>query len=315
MAFKLVDRAQMSVTGTPGTGDVTLAGPTIGFQSLSAAGVSDGDTFPYTIQDGANWELGVGTYHSSGTTFTRTTVRSSSAGGTTKIAATSAAIIYCGPQAEDMGGTRPTYEQGPFAPPDPSWFNTSASYSGLTVALATVAERGMTMDVSGATSGNEIAHAGRDPSGWGSSWAVTARMLSSGQAGAYPSLGIFAVDTSGKFEGVSMTAIIGVPTAVYGVSYSSNNGGYHATDTSFAVANTPTWFRLRLSGGNLYYGLSYDGLFWNEYSASETEYLGTLAYVGIGSFPNANQGVSQSSQGILITYYDEPDYPATGHTQ
>ena len=105
MAFKLPDRVRMTVSGTPGTGDVALGLATAGSQSLSVAGLSDGDTFSYVIEDTGNaWEVGVGTYHSSGPSFTRTTVRASSGGGTSKISATSGAIVYSAICGEDVGG-------------------------------------------------------------------------------------------------------------------------------------------------------------------------------------------------------------------
>ena len=70
-----------------------------------------------------------------------------------------------------------------------------------------------------------------------------------------------------------------------------------------------------MGSGNLYYGFSYDGLFWNEVSYSATEFLGTLAYVALIALPNNNNSISPTSLGMLITYYDDPDYPAATHTQ
>lgn len=80
MAFVLADRVQETTT-TTGTGTVTLAGAVSGF--LSFAAVGNGNTTFYTIADqsGPNWEVGIGTYTSSGTTLSRTTVLSSSNSG------------------------------------------------------------------------------------------------------------------------------------------------------------------------------------------------------------------------------------------
>lgn len=101
MAFKFVDRARMSVTGAPGTGTIALNAATSGAQSFSAAGVSDGDTFPYLAEDvGFAWELGVATYSATGPTITRT-LRQSSTGSLLSL--TSSAIIGCSLAAEDMG--------------------------------------------------------------------------------------------------------------------------------------------------------------------------------------------------------------------
>jgi hypothetical protein len=80
----LADRVQ-ETTLAPGTGTVSLLGPTTGFQSFGSA-VGNGNTTYYCIADigGSNWEVGVGTYTSSGDTLSRDTVLSSSAGGVTK---------------------------------------------------------------------------------------------------------------------------------------------------------------------------------------------------------------------------------------
>lgn len=68
MALVVKDRVRETTT-TTGTGTVTLAGAVTGFQSFSAIG--NGNTTFYTIAgQGTNeWEVGIGTYTSSGTTL------------------------------------------------------------------------------------------------------------------------------------------------------------------------------------------------------------------------------------------------------
>jgi hypothetical protein len=78
MALILADRVQETTT-TTGTGTVTLAGAASGFQSFAAIG--DGNSTYYTITGTSEWEVGIGTYTSSGTTLSRTTVLSSSNSG------------------------------------------------------------------------------------------------------------------------------------------------------------------------------------------------------------------------------------------
>jgi hypothetical protein len=80
MALVLKDRVKETTT-TTGTGTVTLAGAAAGFQSFAAVG--DGNQTFYAIADATSgaWEVGVGTYTSSGTTLSRTTVVSSSNAG------------------------------------------------------------------------------------------------------------------------------------------------------------------------------------------------------------------------------------------
>lgn len=80
MALVLADRVNETTT-TAGTGTVTLAGAVTGYQSFSVIG--NGNTTYYTIagQGTSEWEVGIGTYTSSGTTLSRDTVLASSASG------------------------------------------------------------------------------------------------------------------------------------------------------------------------------------------------------------------------------------------
>lgn len=80
MALVVADRVK-ETTSTAGTGTLTLAGASTGFQSFAVIG--NGNQTYYTIagQGTSEWEVGIGTYTSSGTTLSRDSVLSSSAGG------------------------------------------------------------------------------------------------------------------------------------------------------------------------------------------------------------------------------------------
>jgi hypothetical protein len=78
MALVVKDRVKETTT-TTGTGTLTLAGAADGFQSFSVIG--DGNTTYYAITDGTDWEVGLGTYTSSGTTLSRDTILESSNSG------------------------------------------------------------------------------------------------------------------------------------------------------------------------------------------------------------------------------------------
>lgn len=94
-----VNRAKMS-TSTTGTGTITLGTAKDGYQSFSAAGVADGDTVRYVIEDGVNWEIGSGIYTASGTTLSRTVSESSNAGAA--ISLSGQADVFLTILAEDL---------------------------------------------------------------------------------------------------------------------------------------------------------------------------------------------------------------------
>lgn len=81
MALVFADRVK-ETSATTGTGTLTLAGAMYGFQSFAAIG--NGNTTYYAIYDNTSggWEVGIGTYTTSGTTLSRTTVLGSSNAGT-----------------------------------------------------------------------------------------------------------------------------------------------------------------------------------------------------------------------------------------
>lgn len=78
IAYK--NRVQQTST-TTGTGTITLSGGVTGYQSFSNA-FATGQAVYYTIWDGgANWEVGIGTYTTGGTTLSRDNVFESSNAG------------------------------------------------------------------------------------------------------------------------------------------------------------------------------------------------------------------------------------------
>ena len=93
----------MSISST-GTGTLTLNGGVLGYQSFAQAGIANGDVVSYTIEDGANWEVGTGTYTSSGTTLSRTVTQSfnGTTYGTSPISVTSSAQVFITILAADV---------------------------------------------------------------------------------------------------------------------------------------------------------------------------------------------------------------------
>lgn len=86
MAFTVANRVQ-ETSSTSGTGTLNLAGAVAGYQSF-INGIGNGSTTYYTIFDPvANvWEVGIGTVSAgSPNTLSRTTILSTSGGGTTPL--------------------------------------------------------------------------------------------------------------------------------------------------------------------------------------------------------------------------------------
>ena len=100
---KLVNRAKMT-TSTTGTGTITLGSAVDGFQTFTAAGVSNGDTVRYCIEDGtSSFELGSGVFTASGTTLTRVVSESSNSNNAINLSGD--AIVFITAIAADLQPT------------------------------------------------------------------------------------------------------------------------------------------------------------------------------------------------------------------
>lgn len=111
MALKYGNRIKVAAAAAPSFGNFILGSAISGYQSFAAGipSITTGDTVRYVIEDGSNWEIGTGTYNTTGPQIARTTVIQSSAGGTSLISASASAIIMVSVAASDFlptdGGT------------------------------------------------------------------------------------------------------------------------------------------------------------------------------------------------------------------
>ncbi len=105
MTSKFYNRARVSATPTV-TDAITLGQALPGYNSFEDAGVQDGDTVTYLIEDGNNYEIGNGVYDTTTRTMTRDLVLKSKVygnpSGTDHISVSSSAIVSIIVSAEDL---------------------------------------------------------------------------------------------------------------------------------------------------------------------------------------------------------------------
>ena len=80
-------------TSTTGTGTITLGSAATGYQTFANAGITNGQTVRYAIEDGTNFEIGSGTYTSSGTTLTRSVTESSNSDSAISLSGTAVVFV------------------------------------------------------------------------------------------------------------------------------------------------------------------------------------------------------------------------------
>lgn len=137
MALVIADRVKETTT-TTGTSDLALGGAATGGFQTFASGIGANNTCYYSISDGTNWEVGLGTVDAGGTTLARTTVLSSSAGtskvslaaGTKDVFATyPASTAYFGVGSQGISTNNTQIAQSGTFP---------ATYNGLSVGPITI---------------------------------------------------------------------------------------------------------------------------------------------------------------------------------
>lgn len=103
------DWIKQTVSGTPGTGAISLGSAVSNFIRLADdTRIVNGSLVYYTIEDGVNRERGIGTYSTTGPTLTRTAIHAKIESGTysenpgTGLTLTSAAIVSCSPVARAL---------------------------------------------------------------------------------------------------------------------------------------------------------------------------------------------------------------------
>lgn len=126
----LFNRARVA-TATTGTGTVTLGAKVSNkYATFAEAGVVNAQVVTYTIEDGNDWEIGRGTYTSSGTTLSRDTVLNSSVGGTvgtSKLNLSGAAEVFITAAKEDFDVNDFTEDTSPDGAADFHWMHDASA--------------------------------------------------------------------------------------------------------------------------------------------------------------------------------------------
>ena len=120
MPYVVKDRVKVTST-TTGTGTFTLGAAVAGFQSFAAIG--NGNQTYYCITNGTDWEVGIGTYTSSGTTLSRDTVLESSNSNNKVDWAAGTKDVFCTYPADATEGTVPTADDSSVGTDLYAWTN------------------------------------------------------------------------------------------------------------------------------------------------------------------------------------------------
>lgn len=198
------------------------------------------------------------------------------------------------------------YELGPFAPPTAAMF--PLRWNSPSADVTEVKNRGLVVQPGPQLSGTRHAGICRVLGNDTAPWSVTARIVPSGFQIAGHAGGIFLQ------RGANNAAIF----LNYGASNSDTQatmrfGSVNTSGTeSIAVTepNAYNWLRLSYDGNNVLAFVSGDGLVW--------QLFGTLAAAALLGGPpdrigieNRSAAAHDGSPGVLVTYYDDPDFPAS----
>jgi hypothetical protein len=260
MALILKDRVRESSTSS-GTGSITLGGAFTGYQTFDAV-IATGSTVYYTIHnltagDDDEWEVGLGTF-TSPATLARTTVLSSSAGGTTKVNFTAGAsgldVFITQPAEEAVYLNQATglVEIGGNGTNTVSFTNINTTNLTASTVTATTSNATTFNGTTGAftnVSGNGVALTAINASNISSGTIANARTTASDANSAST---IVARDANGSFGANIVTATFSGNGATLSAINASNisSGTIANARTTAASANGASTIVLRDSGGS-----------------------------------------------------------------
>ena len=242
---KLYNLARMT-TATTGTGTITLGSAATGFISFATAGVSDGESITYAIEDGNNREIGRGTYTAAGTTLTRSVLKSTNAGSAINLSGS--AQVFITDAAED-------HIAGPASATDNAVVRFDGT-GGATIqnSVVTVADTTGTLSTSG---GGDLGVSSTAP--WGSVFLASAKKI--------------------DFNAGDVT----ITHSANSLAFAGGSSGYtfdaaplpSANDGAALGASGTAWSDLFLASGGV--------INWNAGDVTATHSANTLAFAGASS--------------------------------
>jgi hypothetical protein len=125
---KQFDRVRQFVSGTPGTGAITLGGSVPGFRTYGQAGAVDTNVVNYLAEDGTAWEFGTAVYATTGPTLTRTRIASSTG---VDLNLSSSTVITCDVFSRDLYSFSASASFSPLVSGTPSLGTTSLQWNGV----------------------------------------------------------------------------------------------------------------------------------------------------------------------------------------
>ena len=203
-----------------------------------------------------------------------------------------------------------TYEMGPFAPPTAAMF--PLRHNSPAASLTEVKNRGLVVQPGPQTSGIRHAAVTRKLSNDIAPWVITARVVPNsyfvtGHAGGI----VLQRSANGALVFLNLGRSTGDTQSVVRFGHVSAAG---VETITLSKATEYNWLRLDYDGNDIRARISADGLIWMLFGTLSAAAVlgGPPDRIGVENRSNASHG---GEVGTLVTYWDDPDFPAAARTR